>query len=75
LAIEINALDNQANYHAGQAVVYAAKCGEKLAIAKQSENLKTKESFVEWLGNNSPNIKVSNAYSYISLPKKMGIVN
>ncbi len=36
LAIEIDSLHDQANYHAGQAVVYAARCGVKLLEAKQA---------------------------------------
>ncbi len=34
LAVEIDSLHDQANYHAGTAVVYAAKCGAKLNEAK-----------------------------------------
>ena len=67
LAVEIDSLHDQANYHAGTAVVYAAKCGQKLNEAKEQLG-NDKAKFTEWLGFNSK-VKIRQAYNYINLSK------
>lgn len=49
LAVEIDALNEQANIYANQALVYAAKCGQKLLLAKAQCN---HGQFKSWLDEN-----------------------
>ena len=65
LAIEINGLNDQIEFHKGQAVIHAARCGVKLDLVNK-ELGRNKEKFAEWLKNNS-HIRISNAYNFISL--------
>jgi hypothetical protein len=68
LAIEINALDEQANYHAGQAVIYAARCGEKLLLAKAQCR---HGEFESWLDEKCKKVKIRQAQKYMKLAKDM----
>jgi hypothetical protein len=49
LTVEIDALNEQANIYANQALVYAAKCGQKLLLAKAQCN---HGQFKSWLDEN-----------------------
>lgn len=71
LAVEINAFNQQVEFHKAQAVIYAAHCGEKLAQAKALNELNEKNEFIAWLAVNCPRIKVRNAYNYMRLAKEM----
>lgn len=66
LAAEINLLDEQANHHAGQAVIYAARCGEKLLLAKAQCR---HGQFMDWLSANC-RLKERQAQKYMKLAKE-----
>ncbi len=67
LAVKINALNEQANYHANQALVFAAKCGEKLLFAKAECN---HGEFKAWLENNC-SVSYSHAKNFMRIAKEM----
>ena len=66
-AAEINLLHEAAEQHASQAVVYAARCGEKLIQAKASLG---HGQWLPWLEANC-RVKKSQAAKYMSLAKEM----
>ena len=63
LAVEIDALNEQANIFANQAVIYAAKSGQKLLLAKAQCN---HGQFKSWLDENCK-IPYSTAQKYMRL--------
>jgi hypothetical protein len=63
LAVEIDALNEQANIFANQAVIYAAKSGQKLLLAKAQCN---HGQFKSWLDENC-NLSYSTASKYMRL--------
>lgn len=63
LAVEIDALNEQANIYANQALVYAAKSGQKLLLAKAQCN---HGQFKSWLDENCK-IPYSTAQKYMRL--------
>ena len=63
LAVEIDALNEQANIFANQAVIYAAKSGQKLLLAKAQCN---HGEFKSWLDENC-NLSYSTASKYMRL--------
>lgn len=67
LAVEIDALNEQANIFANQALVYAAKCGQKLLLAKAQCN---HGEFKNWLDGNCK-LSYTNAKNYMQLANKM----
>ena len=67
LAVEIDALNEQANIYANQALVYAAKCGQKLLLAKAQCN---HGQFKSWLDENC-RTSYTNAKNYMQLASKM----
>ena len=67
LAAEINLLHEAAEQHATQAVVYAARCGEKLCQAKAALG---HGQWLPWLEGNC-RVKKSQAAKYMSLAKEM----
>ena len=67
LAVEINTLSDCANNFANQAVIYAARCGEKLLLAKAQ--CKHGE-FKEWIEKNC-SVSYSYACSFMKLAKDM----
>lgn len=67
LAAEINMLHEEAEKHANMAVIYAARCGEKLR--EVSEGMR-QEQFIEWLKSNC-HVRKSQAYKYMKLAKEM----
>ncbi len=67
LAVEIDALNEQANIYANQALVYAAKCGQKLLLAKAQCN---HGEFKTWLDENCKT-SYTNAKNYMRLASKM----
>ena len=67
LAVEIDALNEQANIYANQALVYAAKCGQKLLLAKAQCN---HGEFKSWLDDNCK-ISIRHAQNYMKLAANM----
>ena len=67
LAVEINFYDDQANNLADQALVCAAKCGERLLRVKN--NLQAGE-FVAWVEGNTT-VKKTKAYGYVKIATEM----
>ena len=67
LAVEINLLNEQANIFANQAVIYAAKCGQKLLLAKAQCN---HGEFKTWLDENCKT-SYSQATRFMKLAAKM----
>lgn len=63
LAVEIDALNEQANIYANQALIYAAKSGQKLLLAKAQCN---HGEFKSWLDENCK-IPYSTAQKYMRL--------
>lgn len=63
LAVEIDALNEQANIYANQAVIYAAKSGQKLLLAKAQCN---HGQFKSWLDENCK-LSYSTAKNYMRL--------
>ncbi len=63
LAVEIDALNEQANIYANQAVIYAAKSGQKLLLAKAQCN---HGEFKGWLNENCK-LPYSTANKYMKL--------
>ena len=68
LAVEIDSLHDEANYHAGQAVVYAVRCGAKLNAVKA--NLPHGQ-FGEWLKSGACKVKRTQANRYMKLADDM----
>lgn len=66
LAVEIDALNEQANIYANQALVYAAKSGQKLLLAKAQCN---HGEFKSWLDENCK-IPYATAQRYMRLAKE-----
>ena len=67
LAAEINLLHDEAERHATQAVVYAARCGQKLLQAKAAVN---HGQWLDWLAANC-RVKKSQATKYMRLTQAM----
>lgn len=67
LAVEIDALNEQANIYANQALIYAAKCGQKLLLAKAQCN---HGEFKSWLDENCK-LSYTNAKNFMQLSSKM----
>lgn len=67
LAQEINALHYSAEHHAGQAVVYAARCGQKLIEAKEAC---IHGQWLPWLEANSQ-VNQQQSNKYMNLAKGM----
>ena len=67
LAVEINIINEQVEHHKNQAVIYAARCGEKLLLAKAQ--CKHGE-FKEWIEKNC-SVSYSYACSFMKLAKDM----
>lgn len=67
LAVEINFYDEQANNLAGQALVCAAKCGERLLRVKNSLPV---GEFVAWVEGNTT-VKKTKAYGYVKIATEM----
>ena len=65
LAVEIDALNEQANIYANQALIYAAKCGQKLLLAKAQCN---HGGFKTWLDENC-RVSESHAQRYMKIAK------
>lgn len=68
LAVEIDSLHDEANYHAGQAVVFAVRCGAKLTEVKA--NLAYGE-FGNWINSGACKVRRSQANRYMSLAVSM----
>lgn len=66
LAVEIDALNEQANIYANQALIYAAKSGQKLLLAKAQCN---HGSFKSWLDENCK-IPYETSRKYMRLAKE-----
>lgn len=66
LAVEIDALDEQARIYANQALIYAAKSGQKLLLAKAQCN---HGQFKQWLDENCK-IPYATAQRYMRLAKE-----
>jgi chromosome segregation ATPase len=66
LAVEIDALNEQANIYANQAVIYAAKSGQKLLLAKAQCN---HGQFKSWLDENCK-IPYETSRKYMRLAKE-----
>lgn len=66
LAGEINLLSDSVQELATKAITSAARLGEKLSLAKSYT-----DDFEQWLGDNCPRLKRSQAYNYMALAKKM----
>ncbi len=62
-AVEIDALNEQANIYANQALIYAAKCGQKLLLAKAQCN---HGDFKTWLNENCK-LSYTTAKKYMQL--------